>query len=452
MVEPRKKRALVVDDSATARVTLRRMLEKHDLIVDAAQSAEDALGYLADARPDVIFMDHNMPGMDGLQAVRVIKDDPSTAMIPIMMYTSMAGEVYVGEARALGAVGVLSKEVKPVHLLKVLRALHLVEDPEDPNASGIRRAKATFVELDRPAAPLADELRGAVKEAVASYEHEALRELMHRLLTEQHGQIKKDLEAGLARLEKRLGGRLDQVDWVAEQLSEQRGRSRLGLLLQGAAVALIVVLAARSYPGGAPAPEAARHQAAVAAPPAGLPGAAVAEPGHAPGTTGDEGIYDLVGWALSEDARYPFTGMALGAETLDRLRGLLPRLAGVGYVGELELHTHVGQFCVTRNAFGELTLADAQVPVTECELWPASAEEALQLGEQRSVAFANFLAADPELTQGRIGLRVVTHGLGDHPGEGGIQADTAGEWNRFALDRNRVEFRLLPAAARAGDI
>ena len=64
-------------------------------------------------RPDVIFMDHMMPGMDGFQAVQAIKNNPRTATIPIMMYTSQEGELYVGQARALGAVGVLPKQVKP---------------------------------------------------------------------------------------------------------------------------------------------------------------------------------------------------------------------------------------------------------------------------------------------------------------------------------------------------
>ena len=46
---------------------------------------------------------------DGFQAVQAIKNNPQTATIPIMMYTSQQGEVYVGQARALGAVGVLPK-------------------------------------------------------------------------------------------------------------------------------------------------------------------------------------------------------------------------------------------------------------------------------------------------------------------------------------------------------
>src|SRR5580704_12704671 len=67
-----QKRALVVDDSKSARVILSRMLEKYDIEVDMAESAEQAIEYLKHDRPDAIFMDHLMPGMDGLQAVQAV--------------------------------------------------------------------------------------------------------------------------------------------------------------------------------------------------------------------------------------------------------------------------------------------------------------------------------------------------------------------------------------------
>src|ERR1700744_5449153 len=99
-----RKSALVVDDSKSARVILSRMLEKYDIEVDMAESAEQAIEYLNHASPAAIFMDHLMPGRDGLQAVQANKSTPQTAMIPIMMDTSQEGKLYVGQARALGAM------------------------------------------------------------------------------------------------------------------------------------------------------------------------------------------------------------------------------------------------------------------------------------------------------------------------------------------------------------
>jgi len=122
------KRALVVDDSKSARMFLSRILERHEIAVDAAESAEAAIDYLSRNRPDVIFMDHMMPGMDGFQAVQSIKNNPRTSSIPILMYTSQEGDLYLGQARALGAEGVLPKQIKQADVTRMLFQLRLVED------------------------------------------------------------------------------------------------------------------------------------------------------------------------------------------------------------------------------------------------------------------------------------------------------------------------------------
>ena len=120
------KRALIVDDSRSARTFLTRVLERYDLQVDSAASAEEAIEYLIRQRPDVIFLDHLMPGMDGFEALTVIKNDPRTATIPVMMYTSQEGELYLSQARALGAMGVLPKQTRPADVSRALDQLRLL--------------------------------------------------------------------------------------------------------------------------------------------------------------------------------------------------------------------------------------------------------------------------------------------------------------------------------------
>src|SRR6185369_14730955 len=122
------KRALVVDDSRSARAFLARILERHEIAVDSAESAEAAIQYLDRNRPDIIFMDHMMPGMDGFQAVQTIKNNPRTSSIPILMYTSQEGDLYLGQARALGAEGVLPKQIKQSDVTRMLYQLRLVAD------------------------------------------------------------------------------------------------------------------------------------------------------------------------------------------------------------------------------------------------------------------------------------------------------------------------------------
>jgi CheY-like chemotaxis protein len=131
-----EKRALIVDDSKSARVVLSRMLEKYDLAVDTSDSAEHALEYLKAHRPDVIFMDHLMPGMDGLAAVQAIRSNPDTSAIPIMMYTSQEGELYLGQARALGANGVLPKRIGSTEVSRILQDLRLLDAPVGAEVGG----------------------------------------------------------------------------------------------------------------------------------------------------------------------------------------------------------------------------------------------------------------------------------------------------------------------------
>jgi CheY-like chemotaxis protein len=120
--------ALIVDDSKTARYALRQLLDKQKVSADMVESAEEALDYLgsrspSDDVPDLIFMDHMMPGMDGFEAVKALKSNPSTAAIPIVMYTSTQGGMYFGQARALGAADVISKPATAEDLREVLRRL-----------------------------------------------------------------------------------------------------------------------------------------------------------------------------------------------------------------------------------------------------------------------------------------------------------------------------------------
>ena len=142
------KRALIVDDSKSARVVLSRLLEKHDLAVETRDSAEAALEYLEQNRPDVIFMDHVMPGMDGLSAVQLIKKDPLTASIPILMYTSQDGDIYADAAKASGADAVLPKQMSPADIsdalvrLKVLPGRGSAASPDATAAGGAGPAMA----------------------------------------------------------------------------------------------------------------------------------------------------------------------------------------------------------------------------------------------------------------------------------------------------------------------
>ena len=121
------KHALVVDDSKSARFSLKKLLQKQGIKADFAESAGDALNFLELNKPDVIFMDHLMPGMDGFEATKAIKANPNTASIPVIMCTSKEGAEYAEQAMATGAVAILPKPAPAATLTAVLNQLQPAE-------------------------------------------------------------------------------------------------------------------------------------------------------------------------------------------------------------------------------------------------------------------------------------------------------------------------------------
>jgi CheY-like chemotaxis protein len=208
------KRALVVDDSKSARAFLSRILERHEITVDAAESAEAAIEYLARNKPDVIFMDHLMPGMDGFQAVQTIKNNPRTASIPILMYTSQEGDLYLGQARALGAEGVLPKQIRQADVTRMLFQLRLVSERRT-------RDQTTFTAMDNvpdmmPAnesaiivqAPVVEPAPAAGQGAAPTHAADALLALLPQMNLEIRAAVDASLQKEIAALRNFIGGTL----------------------------------------------------------------------------------------------------------------------------------------------------------------------------------------------------------------------------------------------------
>lgn len=103
-------RALVVDDSAAMRRIQQRALESGGWEVAAAASGEQAIGLL-DAGPpvDLVLTDWHMPGMDGLDLVRAIRQNPRFEGVRILMVTSDAVMDSIALAIAAGANDFLMK-------------------------------------------------------------------------------------------------------------------------------------------------------------------------------------------------------------------------------------------------------------------------------------------------------------------------------------------------------
>ncbi len=105
-------RVLVVDDNATNRMILSRLLEAMDVEVTTADGGEQALSAARRGGFDVILMDVQMPGMDGLQATRLIRASPGpVAQVPILAVTA---DALVHQRNAFEAAGMNGMVSKPI--------------------------------------------------------------------------------------------------------------------------------------------------------------------------------------------------------------------------------------------------------------------------------------------------------------------------------------------------
>ncbi len=117
------KKVLLVDDSKSARIVLSRLLQKCKFDVDMVNSGEEALEYLESGRPDAIFIDYMMDGMDGLEAIGRIKKDPAISSIPIVMCSANEGQDYVTAAISYGALGILPKPPTKDRLADIVKLI-----------------------------------------------------------------------------------------------------------------------------------------------------------------------------------------------------------------------------------------------------------------------------------------------------------------------------------------
>jgi len=399
--------ALIVDDSRTALAALSRLLKAQGLNVDTVESGPEAIDTLRNnAHIGMVFLDHMMPGMDGFETLALLKRNPGTADIPVVMYTSREGDAYMGQALALGAVGVLHKPVNPAELSAILHRVDRLRGsrPEPAAPAGTPRAARTGVidvpeefrsPLSSPAAPAGPRqppvptvhgrrrwttamlalLAIAVPVALAGfYQRYAHNDLQRKQLTEQVGRLQAELDAARTAMQ-------DESDAEARRL---------------------------------------------------------------PRRTETRALLDALSWALSLRGQYGFQEEPLNDTRLSLVRELIARLSTAGFRGMVRLETHVGEFCVVRDDQGGFRLPPDATAFARCEVLSYPLSQADMLGQRQSPAFARYLAQPRDDS---IKVSVVTHGtrrpLAAYPEM--ASAQTAGDWNRSARINQRVEIALVPA-------
>jgi DNA-binding NarL/FixJ family response regulator len=118
-------RVLLVDDQALVRAGFRALLDAQpDIeVVDEATDGAQAVRRAAEHRPDVVLMDIRMPGMDGLEATRLIVADTRLGAVRVVILTTFDLDEYVFEALTVGASGFLVKDTEPVELINAVRVV-----------------------------------------------------------------------------------------------------------------------------------------------------------------------------------------------------------------------------------------------------------------------------------------------------------------------------------------
>ena len=488
------KRALIVDDSKSARAFLSRMLEKHGIEVDTAETAEQAIVYLARTRPDVIFMDHLMPGMDGFQAVQSIKNNPRTATIPIMMFTSQEGELYLGQARALGALGVLPKQVKPAEVSTVLHQLRLVPDRRRARVTSFEPGNAIAHEaFQRPAAtvsiagvatgtdgPLGASPPSPSERFEAGLSAAQLRGLIEEIVREQVSELRRGFSGLLDEQSERLIAQVREVvapppaaasDPAGEALfaahepapAPRRAPWLIAALVSVAAAALAVLWWQEIRESRRLAAELVQSRTALAARGAEATTAAAAlsagvDGGAAPWAGVARGAPQAAGFALpaapaaampgSETMQLvPYGEVPMAGERYESLRRLLDDLAARAFRGTVSVTSFPGRYCLTGSAGDGFEPAAADAPLSKCDVLGNPFDEQLGPAQREPLALANLVGAIRQRSGGAIDVQLITGAeserVASYP-EASPRV-TAGDWNRAAANNNRVEIRVQPS-------
>ena len=429
-----QKTALVVDDSKLARYVLKEMLLDFGIKVETAESAEEALGSLSAFRPDVIFMDHMMPGMDGLQAVQAIKSDPKTATIPILMYTSKDEGVYVNQARALGAVGVLPKKLKPVQLEKVLVQLRLVPAKELEPLKEPEPLKETETVSVKGSQHTLEELARSASE---EQEKDSMRLLFRQLFSEQRDSIKQD--------------QWQLVGAMAEQITPivLAARHKIAtwhvVALSGLFVFLmcILVLLYSLVSDGELQQQKFDHQIKeqkiiLLRLEKSFQNAQLNQELAAESLNKELNIKPIE-WAINQNPQLSFYNPLSSTGTRRYVIQLINQLDDFGFNGTLYLQFHSGNFCQQIIESGEQALVSAEKSLSQCQFILQDINNPSVLAE-----FENFLI---NISQEYPHINVIFESVGsqltlqDYPE---ISEDiTAGQWNEIAKRNNRFNFVLV---------
>jgi CheY-like chemotaxis protein len=108
-MEQQSKSILLVEDDRFLRKAAESTLRRHGFIVRTAADGEEALQRVRDEVPDLVLLDLIMPKLQGFEVLRILKQDPATSHIPVVVLSNLGQESDVQQALQGGAVAYFIK-------------------------------------------------------------------------------------------------------------------------------------------------------------------------------------------------------------------------------------------------------------------------------------------------------------------------------------------------------
>lgn len=118
-----KQTIMIVDDDAFVRRPLEFILEEEGFAPVLACDGDECLRMVSDEKPDLIFLDVMMPGRDGFDVCRTLKNNPTYADIPIILLTARGQDHDRARGLALGAEEFMTKPYSPSELIQRVREI-----------------------------------------------------------------------------------------------------------------------------------------------------------------------------------------------------------------------------------------------------------------------------------------------------------------------------------------
>jgi DNA-binding response OmpR family regulator len=142
-------RILVVEDSPDIADLLKHYLERAGHMVDGLSSGSEVVPQLHSRRPDLVILDLMLPGMDGLLVCQAMRQDPSTAAIPVIMLTARGEESDRIRGLELGADDYVVKPFSPKEVVARVAALLRRVDRPVVTTGGLLRHGPITIDLER---------------------------------------------------------------------------------------------------------------------------------------------------------------------------------------------------------------------------------------------------------------------------------------------------------------